>query len=65
MRFSREELIEIIEQEMIATLKDKSSDFVLGEDGGQEDINDYSDRGRVKMKQDIDLGTVLDIKYTG
>ena len=65
MRFSREELIEIIKQEMINTLKDRSSDFVLGEDGGQNDINDYIFRSGLKAKRDIDLDAVLDIKYTG
>ncbi len=64
MRFSREELIEIIKQEMINTLKDRSSDFVLGEDGGQDDISDYISRGGLKAKRDIDLDAVLDIKYT-
>tara|TARA_Y100001938_G_C8051172_1_gene411813 strand:+ start:1288 stop:1485 length:198 start_codon:yes stop_codon:yes gene_type:complete len=65
MRFSREELIEIIKQEMINTLKDRSSDFVLGEDGGQNDIDDYIFRSGFKAKRDIDLDAVLDIKYTG
>jgi len=65
MRFSREELIEIIKQEMINTLKDRSSDFVLGEDGAQDDINDYISRSGLKTGRDVDLDAVLDIKYTG
>ena len=64
MRFSREELIDIIKDEMVNTLKDKSSDLILGEDGGQE-VTDYTHRGGVKQHQNIDLGTVLNIKYTG